>query len=459
MNIVYVFPVKRNKFLFLFIAMTRLVIYLCLLLSIAFGQDVLLTVPANPLTAAGLATPFINNLNQSVAVNSAFVQGAIFDPTTNNLFAYNPLVITVGTNPAVVPTAPNLNNGVVVGLWFGSNGNTLTLVDNAGGANLAAGVCVNGVLNSIFGQFAYCNAANFFLSANNAINAGTLKVPPLGTANDGLPCPTPRDFFIVDMDQSDNVVTTYILTTAQLLAQNTITNTNLLGAQVLSIDSNGSDERLVSVAVDGAFGCVPWKIQDLADVNNVNFVPTLPTNEMMAAALQAPPIGLVPISHAMTRVNNQPNLPKVNAYRTGVDQVPAGSVAQADGFVYCQNLYFVAPKRLAANQGPFSNFPSADPNAATNLFAFLCQRFFTSFSADGLNCASLLNVPPPVVPIKNMNNIFTGATITVPNPNPVQGPLSTTTIIIICVCSIVGGLLVIGLIIGVIWYRNRSMYS
>jgi hypothetical protein len=35
----------------------------------------------------------------------------------------------------------------------------------------------------------------------------------------------------------------------------------------------------------------------------------------------------------------------------------------------------------------FNNFGSPDPNAAVNLFAFLAQRFATSFGADGLNCA------------------------------------------------------------------------
>jgi len=130
--------------------MNKVVIFLAFLFNIAFGQNVLLTVPANPLTAAGLATPFINNLNQSIAVNSAFVEGTLFDPTTNTLFAYNPLVITVGTAPAIVPSVPNLNNGVVIGLWFGINGNSLTLTDNANGANLNAGNCVNGITGSIF---------------------------------------------------------------------------------------------------------------------------------------------------------------------------------------------------------------------------------------------------------------------------------------------------------------------
>jgi hypothetical protein len=437
--------------------MKSAVILVSLLVSI-FGQDVVLLSPTNPLSAAGLATPWQNNLNQSCPGNAVFVQGAWFDPNTNNVFAYNPLVITMGTTAAVAPTAPVLPAGAVVGLWFGANSNTLTLADANNGQNLANANCVNGVVGSIFGQYAYCNAGQFYSAANIAINAGTLKVPPLGTANDGLPCPTTRDFFIIDMDQSDNVITTYIVTTTTQLAQNTITNQNNLGNKVANTLTNGSDLRLVSVAIDTALGCTPWKVQDMAEVGNVNSIPTFPTAEIQAAVWQAAPVALVPISHAMCRVNNQPSLLKTNMYRAGANQPNAANVQAADGFIYCQNFYFTAPKRMAINAAAFSNFGSPDPNAATNLFAFMGQRFATAFGPDGLNCAALLNVAPPVVPIKNMMGIFVGATITVPNP-PAAGGLGTNNIIIIVVCTVVGGLLIIGLIVGIIWYRNRSMYS
>jgi len=434
-------------------------IIFALLFSIAFGQNIIVTLPAAALSAVGLATPWLNSENQSIACNAGFAQGNIYDPGVNNVFAYNPLVITTGTKPAVVPSVPVFSTAAIVAVWFGTNGNTLTLADNTNGADLAAANCINGITNSIFGQFAYCNAPNYFNAVNAAVNAGTIKVPPLGTANDGMSCPTARDFFIVDMDQSDNVVTTYLVTTNQLVAQGTVTNMNNLGNNVVAVLANGSDERLVSVAVDGAMACTPWKVQDLGDTAVVTLVPTFGTNELQAAVWQLAPIALTPISHAMTRVNNQPNLQKTNAYRAGCDQVPAATVSAADGFVYCQNLYFTGPRRLALNAAPFSNFGSPMACVATNLFAFLAQRYATSFGPDGLNCASLLGVPPPVVAIKNMGGVFVGATITVPVMPGTTTGLSTNTIIIIVVCTVVGGLLIIGLIIGVVWYRNRSMYS
>jgi hypothetical protein len=434
----------------------KVVLLFALLFCAVFAQDVVLIVPPMPLTATGLATPYQNNFNQSIAVNAAFVQGAWFDPTTNNIFGYNPLVITMGTKPGIAPTPVTLPTGATVGLWFGINGNTLTLADNNNGNDLAAGNCVNGLGNSIFVQFAYCNAPNFFSAAYAAVNAGTLKVPPLGVANDGLPCPTTHDFFVVDMDQSDNVVTTYYVTNQQLIAQFTTANLALLGNNVAGTLTNGSDIRLLSVALAGALACTSWVVRDMTDTN-VNMMPFFGTVELHANLVQQPPVALVPVTHVFTRVNNQPSLAKTNLYRAGCGQTQAATVAGADGFAYCNNMYFTAPARLLKNEGPFTNLASADPNAATNLFAFLTQRFATAFGPDGLGCLSLLNVPPPVVPIKNMGGTFVGAVVTPPNTN--NGGLPTNTIIIIVVCTVVGGLLIIGLIIGVIWYRSRSVYS
>ena len=45
--------------------------------------------------------------------------------------------------------------------------------------------CVNGLDGSDFGQFAYCNAPQFFTAVNAAIQAGKINVPALGMANDG----------------------------------------------------------------------------------------------------------------------------------------------------------------------------------------------------------------------------------------------------------------------------------
>jgi len=123
-----------------------------------------------------------------------FVDATILDTTLGKLYVYRPLVVNAGTVGAAAPTVLTLpvNNQVV--LHFGSNGNTLTLMDNGLGS-LGQGNCVNGLPGSIFGQFAYCNGPAFFTAAFQAVAAGLLVVPAIGNGPDGLTCPTVRDFF------------------------------------------------------------------------------------------------------------------------------------------------------------------------------------------------------------------------------------------------------------------------
>src|SRR5258708_35940322 len=182
----------------------------------AVNGDCTIIVPAQPLTAQGLATPYQlmatnpanGPCNESNPNQAAFVQAAVINPATGQISIYDPLVIDQGTQPAIPPVVPQLPGGGVVAIWFGANGNTLSLQGT--GTSLQDGHCVNGVGDSIFGQVSYCNAPAFFKAANTAIQAGKLAPPPLGRAKDGLPCPTVRGFAIVDQDQSDNVTTTYL---------------------------------------------------------------------------------------------------------------------------------------------------------------------------------------------------------------------------------------------------------
>ena len=381
----------------------------------ALNLDCALIVPSNPLSAQGLATPYQlvatnpanGPCNEANATQAAFVQGAVLDPRTGQISVYNPLVIDQGTQPAVAPVTPQLPAHAIVALWFGSNGNTLTLQDSNG--ILAQGHCVNGTRGSIFGQFAYCNAPAFFAVANFLMRAGKLAPPALGTANDGQPCPTVRDFSVVDMDQSDNVTTTYLVTADGHVAQNTAANKAAL--QNIQTAKNASDNRLLAVALDTALGCTPWMAPDLADPGNS--VPALPLNELQAAAHQAPPVALVPSNDPMVLVNGQPNLLKLDAYRLGVDQQPA-PFASASTTAYCTNLINVAPARLQRDKVLTMAQSSPDPMVASSLFTFLAQRFVATYGANGLNCLGLLNQPDPVTDTTDGNGVAVDATITVP---------------------------------------------
>ncbi|HEU5199628.1 MAG TPA: hypothetical protein VFU32_08320 [Ktedonobacterales bacterium] len=388
----------------------------------AINEDCTLIVPNRPLTAAGLATPYQlvatdpnqGACNETNPMQSAFVQGAIIDPATGQISIYNPLVIDQGTKPAVLPGLPQLPANAVIGLWFGSNGDTLRLGGDTGGGN-----CVGGLHNDPFGQFSYCNAPKFFAAANQAIRDGKLAPPALGTGKDGKPCPTVRDFTIVDQDQSDNVTTTYLFTSDGRVAPNTAVNrAGLAGAQV---QSNGSDNALEAIAVDTALGCTPWMAPNLADDGAM--VPALPLNELQAAADQAAPVAIVPDGDPMVLSNGQANQRKRNLYRQGVDQP---TDASGDTAAYCQNMLANGPARFQLDMQFTMDRPSPDAGAATNLFTFLAQRF--NASLQNLNCAG----QSPITLQQDANGVTTGATINLngqisqPTPTTPAQPTPTT---------------------------------
>jgi hypothetical protein len=432
--------VRRKRFSPLMLVGLSVPVVLALIASAAFilprlashaaavNGDCTLIVPSKPLSVQGLAAPYQlvatdpanGPCNESNKAQAAFVQGAVIDTATGQISIYNPLVIDQGTRPAAVPVVPKLPANGVVALWFGFNGNNLTLQDTNG--SLKQGRCINGANGSIFGQFAYCNAPAFFRAANQAMQAGLLNAPPLGKANDGKPCPSVRDFGVVDMDQSDNVVTTYLVTANGQTAQMTTANMGALGAAQTQV--NGSDNRLLAVALDGALGCTPWMAPDLADQGKM--LPALPLNELQAAAQQASPVARVPAGDPMVLANNQPDINKLNAYRRGVDQLPVSTLAAASTTTYCKHLLAIGPKRILLDMPLTQGRPSPDPAVANTLFTFLAQRFVASYGANGLNCVGLLNTPDPLMVTTDANGVAISALLTLvilPGRPPVRQPL------------------------------------
>lgn len=445
----------------------------------AVNMDCTLVVPPNPLSAQGLMTPY-----QLVATNpaqgpcneanpnqSAFVQATILDPATGQLSAYEPLVVDQGTQPAVAPAPVKLPRNAVVGIWFGDNGNVLTLLknnakrqarnqpkgqpktqgntaqpDNPQAATNAranfstqnnrfrlggggAATCVNGTPNSPFGQFAYCNAPQFFQAAQRLINAKKITVPPLGTANDGKPCPTSEDFSIVDMDQSDNVQTKYLANGNGQIAQ--FSAANQAAIQNTTTIANPSDNALLTQFVDPAQGCTPWQIPDL--VNNNTPVATYGTDALQARNLQGAPHALVPGGDPMVLVNGQQNLQKVNLYRAGANEPPAKSLTgkaatDANTTTYCQNLVNIGLPRLQLDMQNFQNQPSPDGGATANsLFTFLANRMNATLGAGGLNCVGLLNIQNPIALTTDGNGVVTAATLTIP-PVAANGGTTAATV-------------------------------
>lgn len=330
-----------------------------------------ITVPANPLSADGLTTPYVlNNGNADCSMangdTAAFVEATIVDGA-GNLSVYRPLVITHGTKPAVDPTPVTLPADGVVGIWFGFQGDALKLVGPG------AGDCVNGLGNSLFGQFAYCNAPAFFAAAKG------VQAPPLGMAPDGKPCPTVRDFFVVDQDQSDNVSTVYRIDGLGRTAQDTAATANL--DKVVNASDNGLLNRKIigSAAAPGALSdvCQNFTAADLT--NPGSRVPSLALNEIQARQ-QVAPVALIPLNDPMAQVNGKPNLGKVNLYRLGVGQ-PAGSRWSADGARYCKNLQTIYPQRRNALQARLA--ATTSPEAGMTLLQFMDNRFAASLTELG----------------------------------------------------------------------------
>jgi hypothetical protein len=370
----------------------------------ADSMNCTLQVPANPLSAQGLATPYVlgDGCEMSNADLQAFVEADIISPATGRIRVYNPLVITQGTTPAAAPVVPRVRPGDVVGIMFGFNGSNLLLTGT--GNSLRQGQCVNGMGQSLFTQVAFCNSPAFYRAAHRDIARGLLRIPRLGTGSDGQACPTVRGFDVVDQDQSDNVVTTYLMTASGQTAQDSAANVaGLAGASAIN---NGSDNALVNKFMDPALGCKPYQFWDRTAASSHSGSQI--TDELMAAANQAAPVALVPLNDPMTAVNGEQSVLKTNIFRIGVGQpMVSGQQAADTPANYCKNMMQVGMARTARAEKQFSAFASPVPATGSNLFTFLAARLSASWV--NLGCGALLNAPDPVSLTVDANGVATAA--------------------------------------------------
>ena len=378
-----------------------------------------IVVPANPLTAQGLATPFqLTGPNGMTPAQSgctmanfanlgAFVQATILNPATGALSTYEPLVITQGTTAAVAPVVPTLPQGAVVTIDFGFNGTNLTQVGATRNA-LRQGNCVNGLNGSIFGQVSFCNGTQFFQAAFQAAQQGKLTIPALGTATKtGQPCLSTRSFQMIDQDQSDNVTTTYLLTANGQTAQfNAANKAAMAGAQPIN---NGSDNILLDGFIDPTVGCTPFEAPDLSQAGAMGTSQAL--DELSAAKNPAPPVALVPENDEMTMVNNAFSATKTNLYRSNVGQPPISNANNAADSPanYCQNMVNAQTPFLANNQKLLAGGATPVPGTGNNLLTFMANRLNMSFT--NLNCQNF-GLKNPVMVTLDGNGAATAATFT-----------------------------------------------
>ena len=386
-------------------------------------------VPAHPLTAKGLATPYqltgpdgeTPAASGCQMINSillgAFVQATILDPRTGALSVYDPLVITQGTTPAIAPVVPKLPPRAVVTIDFGFNGTVLFQVGATPDA-LKEGNCTEGMPGSPFGQASFCNGTNFFNAAFRMGRAGRMTVPSAGFSRRLVPtmdalgtgrqCPTVRNFDMVDQDPSDNVTSKYLLNpvTGQT-AQDTAANAaRMPGATTLV---NGSDNALIDFFIDPALGCTPLEAPDLANHGTLSTSQAL--DELLAAWNQPKTAALVPENDGMVMgVGASFDQDKTDLYRAEIGQAPVNGQTDATSSpgMFCQNLVNIQTPFLAANESVFAAAPSPVPTVGDTLFTFLANRLSMSFT--NLNCKNF-GLHNPVAVVNNGAGAATQATL------------------------------------------------
>jgi hypothetical protein len=347
----------------------------------AASMNCTITVPAKPLSARGLATPWQLGDGCSEATTGtegSFVEATILSPN-GALQVYNPLVITAGTTPAEAPVVPTIPRGSQVIIDVGFNGTNLVLE----GRGARQGNCVDALGQSVIGQVSACNAVNFYRLANSEIASGRLQVPARGNSEDGQPCLTVRDFAVVDQDQSDNVVTSYLMNANGQIAQDTAANTTALtGATTLV---NGSDDKLLAAFLDPANGCTPFTAPDITDPAGSSASQAL--NELSARVNQQGVVAVVPPNDEMTLVNGAYSIAKTNVYRSLVDQplLAANTNATQVAMAYCQNMANIAPARNQLDMARELNFGTPVAAIGNDLATFMGNRLAMSFANLGCN--------------------------------------------------------------------------
>jgi hypothetical protein len=385
-------------------------------------------VPANPLSAQGLATPYQltgtdgrtpaeSGCQMSNAVKlGAFVQATILDPATGALSVYDPLVVTRGTRPAVRPSVPKIPANAVVTIDFGFNGKDLFQV-GATPTTLADGNCVNGQAGSIFGQESFCNGVNFFNAVKKAEREELLKVPSPGTSDKIIPsggdmgtgqaCPVTRNFEVADQSSANDVTTEYLLNplTGQT-AQDTTSNAgNIAGATLLY---SRSDNTLLDQFLAPILGCTPFRAPDLA--NNDQPTSSQALDEILAGAYQPKIAALVPESDkVMLNGDDEFDAAKTDLYREELGQAPISKQTNktSDPEMYCQNLVDIQTPFLAANQKLLATGQSPVTAVGDNLLTFMANELNMSFTNLGCQHFKLTN---PVTVSRNRAGAAVAAT-------------------------------------------------
>jgi hypothetical protein len=382
----------------------------------AASTNCTVSVPANPLTAQGLASPLV--LGDGCTWANGGTEGVFIDATIlapdGQIQVYNPLVINQGTTPAVAPTPPTIARGSQVILSAGFNGNALALV----GRGARQGHCIDAYGNSLMNQTPQCNAVNFYRMANFEIARGLLKIPATGTGQDGQACQTTRDFALIDQDQSDNAVASYLFDPATGKSAQA-TAANVAAMPNAAVEANGSDNGLLDKFVDPALGCTPFTAPN--PTNPAGQSASQALNELSARQNQKGMIALLPVNNPQLLVGGQFSLGKTNMYRAETDMplLARNTNLDRNAGQYCQDMINIATPRLKLDAPMETGTASPVPALGDNLADFLAARLSGSF--DNLNCKNY-GLTDPVTLTLDKTGVATGATF---NTTPQKASVNT----------------------------------
>src|SRR6266702_127062 len=231
-------------------------------------------------------------------------------------------------------------------------------------------------------------------------------IPAAGTGQDGQACQTTRDFALIDQDQSDNAVASYLFDPATGKAAQA-TAANAAAMTGATVEQNGSDNGLLDKFVDPALGCTPFTAPNPTNPNGSSASQAL--NELSARANQKGTIALLPVNNPQLLVGGQFSLGKTNAYRMETDQprLAANTNTSQNAARYCQNMVNIQAPRLKLDAAMETGTASPVPALGNNLANFLAARLSGSFG--NLNCQNF-GLTNPVTLTVDGNGVATGAT-------------------------------------------------
>src|SRR5580692_4084216 len=320
--------------------------------SSAVNPNCAIIVPANPLTAKGLATPY--QLTGPAGTSPALAQGRCTDGEPGSPFGQ----VSFCNGTAFFDAAFKMERAGR--LIVPSAGTSRRMVATAAG---------------------------------------------MGT---GRECPTTRNFDMVDQDPSDNVTTRYLFNpvTGQT-AQDDAANAARMKGDPLLV--NGSDNALIDDFLDPALGCTPFEAPDLG--NNGALTTSQALDELLAAANQPRNAALVPENDEMVLDNGGAfDQVKTDLYRSEIGQAPvdARTDASSSPAMFCQDMVDIQTPFLAANQQLLAAWPSPVPTVGDTLFTFMANRLASSF--DTLGCQNY-GLAQPVSVVVDGSGAATQATL------------------------------------------------